>query len=141
MAINEKLCWAVLHRLHGHVATMRQTTVGFPDQEHEVENGASIGKLESELVLKFSKSAIEDSLYFLEKRDYLIVHGYGMMSPRMVYSLTQKALDAIRSGTFTDEEQQAFEESLLDISKPGMAGMKVNLREMWRRAKKYFGID
>ena len=61
------------------------------------------------------------------------------MSPRMAYSLTEKALDTLGSGRFTDEEQQAFREALLDVSKPGMAGMKVNLGEIWRRAKKRFG--
>ncbi len=136
MAIDEKLCWAVLHRLHGHVTTMRQTMVGLLDQEHKIENGVSIGKLESELVLQFSKSAIEDSLYFLEKRDYLLIHGYGMMSPRMAYSLTQKALDTLQADKFTDEEQQAFRDALFDVSKPGWFGMKFNLSELRRRYEK-----
>ncbi|MGB0908759.1 MAG: hypothetical protein ACPGYT_00210, partial [Nitrospirales bacterium] len=99
-------------------------------------NAIGISQLKSELVLHYSKQEIEDSLYFLDFRGYLRTHGLGIASPPMVYSLTQKAIDVLERGAFSEEEEMAFSEALFDLKNPGYFGLKFNVAEFWRRSKK-----
>ena len=72
MAISEKLCWDVLKRIKGNSATFNKGQ----ENSHAIDNAIPSYNLEKELVLHYTKSQIEDSLYFLEKRGYLAKHGY-----------------------------------------------------------------
>jgi DNA-binding PadR family transcriptional regulator len=86
--------------------------------------------------LRHTRQQIEDSLYFLEKRGYLIRHGFPGLT-RVVYQLSDDALKIIETGRFLPEEEQAFQEALLDIRQPGLWGVKFNLGEAWRRVSKW----
>ena len=97
-----------------------------------------VTEIEKILVLTYTRSAIDDSLYFLEKRGYILIEDLDIHNRRHHYSLTESALTALQDGHFSDEEQKAFEDALLDLKTPGMFGVKINLGEMWRRAKKSF---
>lgn len=113
MSVREQVCWIVLESAHNQTINMRQKLQGHDEQVSPVENGVGIGELKKKLVIRYSKNEIEDSLYFLEQRGYLQHHGFGLISPRLAYSLTQKALDTIERGTFEDEEIVAFDQSKL----------------------------
>jgi len=93
-------------------------------------------EIERDLVLRHSKQQIEDSLYFLEKRGYLLKHGFQGLT-RVVYQLSNSALIVLESGSFSEEEQQAFREALLDVRTPGLWGLKFNVGEVWWRLKKW----
>jgi hypothetical protein len=136
MAISEKICWEVLKKAHGKTVTFGWTTPGEKPKNPPTENAIGIGKLKSELVLHHSKQEIEDSLYFLEHRGYLSIHSLGL-GPPMLYSLTQKAIDILERGSFSEEEEHAFSEALFDLNKPGSFGLKFNVGELWRRVKKW----
>ena len=138
MAKSEKVFWHVLTRMQNQSVTMSQTMLDKPPQESHIENASGIGDLEAELVLKFEKSEIEDTLYFLEKRGYLLVHGYGMVSPRMAYSLTDKALGVLESKVLPAEEIEAFDTAILDVSKPGIWGMKLDVKSAWKKSKRKY---
>jgi hypothetical protein len=75
-------------------------------------------------------------MYFLEKRGYLIRHGFQGLT-RVVFQLSESALAVLEKSQFSTEEQQAFREALLDIKQPGLWGMKFNLGEVWRRFNKW----
>ncbi|MEO7862519.1 MAG: hypothetical protein ABIU05_19220 [Nitrospirales bacterium] len=101
-----------------------------------LENALPLFAIERDLVLRHARQQIEDSLYFLEKRGYLIRHGFQGLT-RVVFQLSADALKILDAGRFLPEEQRAFRESLLDIRQPGMWGLKFNLGEVWRRLKKW----
>ena len=86
-------------------------------------------------VLRHSKSEVEDSLYFLEKRGYLIRHGFQGLT-RVAFELSEAALEVLEAKSFSEQEQQAFKEALFDIRKPGWFGLKFNAAELWRRLMK-----
>lgn len=75
-------------------------------------------------------------MYFLEKRGYLIRHGFQGLT-RVVFQLSESAFEVLEKGQFSIEEQHAFREALLDIRQPGLWGMKFNLGEAWRRFNKW----
>ena len=100
-----------------------------------IENAIPLFEIERHLVLRHSKNEIEDSLYFLEKRGYLIRHGFQGLT-RVAFELSGSALEVLESGSFSDDEQEAFREALVDASKPGWFGVKFNLGEAMRRLKK-----
>lgn len=135
MAQNEKVLWDILNQLNGKKMVMVQTIAGQEPKESTVENAFAVGKLKGELVLKYRPEDIEDTIYFMKYRGYLENHGYGLMAPEMVYSLTEKALEVARSQKLPEEEEKAFQESLWDIN-PKIYGMGPNWREGWRRLKK-----
>ena len=135
MAQNEKVLWDVLSRLNGHNVIMEMATKGREPQQSTVENAFPIGKLKGELVLKYRPDDIEDTIYFMEYREYLVKHGYGLFAPEMVYSLTEKAVEVAQSQKLPEEEEEAFQESLWDIN-PKIYGMGPNWREGWRRFRK-----
>ena len=139
MAKSEKVFWYVLERLKDRNVTMSQKLLDKPANESHLEHAAGIGDLESELVLKFEKSEIEDTLYFLEKRGYLMLHGYGLVSPRMAYTLTEKALQILESKQLPKEELEAFDTEILDVSKPSIWGMKLDVKSAWKKGKRKFG--
>jgi hypothetical protein len=87
-------------------------------------------------VLRHGRQQIEDSLYFLEKRGYLIRHGYAGFT-LVAVQLSPSALDVLRKGVFPPDEQRAFQESLVDLKQPGIWGFKINLGEVWRRLQKW----
>lgn len=136
MAKSEKVFWYVLEQLNNRKVTMSQKLLDNPAQESHLEHAAGIDELESELVLKFEKSEIEDTLYFLEKRSYLVVHGYGLMNPRMAYALTKKALEILELKKLPEEEVKAFDTAILDLSKPGIWGMKFDIKSAWKKGKR-----
>ncbi len=98
-----------------------------------------IFELKKDLVLRHLKNEIEDSLYFLENRGYLIRHGFQGLT-RVAFELSESALAVLESGSFSEEEQQAFSEAILDLKKPGVFGLKFNLGEVCRRAIKKFNL-
>ena len=140
MAQNEKVLWDILNRLNGNNWTMATTIVGQEPTESVVENAFAVGTLKGALVLKYRPEDIEDTIYFMKHRGYLEIHGYGLMAPEMVYSLTEKALDVARSQKLPEEEEKAFQESLWDIN-PKFYGMGPNWREVWKRFKKRISKD
>ena len=92
-------------------------------------------EVERRLVLRHTKSQIEDSLYFLQKRGYLIQHGFTGLT-RVVIQLSDPALAVLAAENFSEEEQQAFKEALFDVKQAGWTGMKFNVGELFRRIKK-----
>ena len=95
MSKNETIYWYVLDRMHDNSVTLRRKLAG-KTSETAPEHAISTAALEAELVLKFGKSDIEETLFFLEKRDYIRPHAYGLAAPRMAFALTEKALQIIR---------------------------------------------
>ena len=108
---------------------------GAESSESDLEHAIPLVDLEYQLVLHHTKSQIEDSIYFLQKRRYLVKHGHKGLT-RVAYQLTNRAFGALDSEHFSDEEQDAFREAILDLKKPSWLGMNVNLGEAWRRTKK-----
>jgi hypothetical protein len=104
--------------------------------EPALQNAIPLFEIERDLVLRHKRAQIEDSLYFLEKRGYLIRHGFQGLT-RVVFQLSGDALAVLQKGSFAPEEQQAFREDLLDIKTPGLWGVKFNLGEALRRIKKW----
>jgi hypothetical protein len=135
VAVSEKLCWEVLKRCKGQSVSSKWSK-GDDSDDPPIENALPLVVLERELVLRHGKHQIDDSLYFLEKRGYLIKHGYSGLT-RVAYQLSNAALTVLESGTFSAEEQQAFREFLVDVRQPGLWGMKLNLAEAWRRFTKW----
>ena len=135
MALSESLCWQVLKSCRGQVVSSKWLK-GSDTADPNLENSLPLFVIERDLVLRHARQQIEDSLYFLEKRGYLIRHGFHGLT-RVVYQLSEDALKILESGKFLPEEEQAFRESLLDVRQPGMWGLKFNLGEAWRRLKKW----
>jgi hypothetical protein len=135
MPISEDLCWKVLKRAKGESVLNKWLKGDKSDDESVITNAVPLFVLEKELVLKYVKAEIEDSLYFLEKRGYIIRHGFQGFT-RVVFQLSNSALEALEKGEFTKEEQEAFKEALFDIYTPGWLGMTFNLGELFRRFKK-----
>jgi len=135
MAISEKLCWEVLRMANGQ-SVFSEWLKGEHCQEPPLQNAIPLFVLERELVLRYQKDQIEDSLYFLEKRGYLIRHGFQGLT-RVAFQLSDSALEALKKGSFSPEEQRAFREALVDVRQPGLYGMKINLGEAWRRLRKW----
>ncbi len=137
MAISEKLCWEVLKSCKG-VSVLSTWYKGKGSTDPDLTNALPMFVIERDLVLRHSKQQIEDSLYFLEKRGYLLRHGYQGLT-RVVFQLSDSALAVLESGSFSEEEQQAFREALLDVATPGLWGLKFNVGEAWRRIQKRRG--
>ena len=134
MAILEKLCWEVLDLAYGK-SVSRSHFMGHKIDDPPVQNAMPLAEIESDLVLRYSKDQIEDSLHFLEKRGYLIKYGTSRFSGVVMW-LSDSALEAHKSRKFSEVEQQVFKEALVDYKKPGWLGIKLNLEEICRRAKK-----
>ena len=137
MAISESLCWEVLRSCKG-VSVLDSWFKGSPSTAPDIQNALPLFTLEKDLVLRHTKQQIEDSLYFLEKRGYLLKHGFQGLT-RVVFQLSAAALVVLESGSFSAEEQQAFREALIDARTPGVWGLKFNLGEAWRRLNKWRG--
>jgi len=133
MPVSEKLCWEALRHSESNKVSM--SWFKGKEQDGVIEPAVPLFYLEKELVLRYSKNQIEDGLYFLEKRGYFIKRGFDGLT-RVVYQLSDEGKDLLKKGKFLKEEQQAFSEKLLDISKPGTFGIKFNLGELLRRFKK-----
>lgn len=135
MAITEEVCWKLLRRPIGLLVTY---TIPDANLSEKVENSLKISDMEKELVLNYSKQEIEDSFYFMEKRGYIDVLGFGLHAPRSIYKITDEGLKLAESNKFSNEEQKAFSNALLDVRTPGMFGIKFNAGELWRRLKKWY---
>ena len=136
LTISENLCWEILKAAEGQTVSSTWFK-GHESDEPPLLHSVPQFALERQLVLKNKKGEIEDSLYFLEKRGYLIKHGFQGLT-RVVFQLSDSGIAVLKSGRFTVEEQQAFQETLLDLRQPGMWGMKINIGEIFRRVKKWF---
>ena len=135
MAQKENIIWDILELLFGHNITMSQQQRDQDPVKSRVENAYSIGGLKGELVLRHSPQDIEDTIYFMKNREYLVEHGYGMMGPAMACSLSEKAIKVWKEKLLPAEEQTAFKESLWDIN-PKLYGIGPNWKEMTRRLRK-----
>ena len=135
MPAREPILWDVLDLMRNRntSVSLRITDMQFED---EYENAVSIGALKRILVLTYLPADIEDTLYFLEHRGYLNVHGRGLAAPKMVYSMTSKAIEVHSTKSLPGEERAAFDEALWDL-RPGYAGIGFNLREGWRRLRRW----
>ena len=138
MSISEKLCWEVLNKAKGESVSSTWLK-GEHSNDPPIKNAIPLFVLEKDLVLRHLKGEIEDSLYFLEKRGYLIRHGFQGLT-RMAFELSESALAVLEDGSFSDDEQQAFSEALFDLKKPGAFGLKFNLGEVCRRFIKKFNL-
>lgn len=136
MALSENVCWEVLNIAKGKTAS-HAWLKGSETSEPDFVNAIPMIAIEHNLVLRHKKAEIEDSLYFLQKRGYLIQHGHVGLT-RVVFQLSDIALKALETGHFSKEEEQAFKEDLFDVKQPGWLGMKFNLGELWRRLKKKY---
>ena len=134
MPLSENLCWEVLNKTKGK-SVLIAWLKGNDSEEPAIENAIPLFVLERDLVLHYVKTEIEDSLYFLEKRGYIIRHGFHGLT-RVAYQLSDSAIEVLEKGSFTQEEQEAFKEALFDLKKPGWLGMNFNLGEVIRRFKK-----
>jgi hypothetical protein len=137
MAISEALCWEVLRMIKGQ-STLNKWFKGSDTDEPDFAHALPLFEIERRLVLRHKRSEIEDSLYFLQKRGYLIEHGFSGLT-RVVLQLSPSALAVLEYGNFDAEEQQAFREALFDLKQPGWMGLKFNLGELWRRLRKARG--
>jgi len=75
MALSESLCWHVLQGCRGQVVSSKWF-IGSETADPNLENSLPLFVIERDLVLRHARQQIEDSLYFLEKRGYLIRHGF-----------------------------------------------------------------
>jgi len=125
-----------LRLLHGHSVRSWLETEGQETQDHTINNAYSIGGLKGKLVLKYIPGDIEDTIYFLFNREYLVLHGRGSIAPEQAYSLTEKAIEVFQKKQLPLEEENAFKEALWDL-KPNFYGMGPNLPEVWKRFKKW----
>jgi len=108
MAQNENVLWDMLRLLHGHSATSRFEEKGQDTQEDTINNAYTIGGLKGRLVLKYKPEDIEDTIYFLKNREYLVTHGRGLIAPEQIYSLTEKAIEVFQNKKLPQEEENAF---------------------------------
>ncbi len=112
--LNEDILWEILLLMQGHTASWEVRIVGMTTH-NEIKNGYIVEKLKASLILKFSKSDIEDTVYFMKKRGYLKIHGQGIVFPELAYSMTDKAKSVFDKRVLPPEEREAFKESLLKI--------------------------
>ena len=91
MPQSEDILWDVLKLMRGHTFHW-DVTVGGNTNHSEIENGRAVSYLKSQLILKYFPSDIEDTIYFMKYRNYLMVHGQGMIMPEIAYSMTEKAI-------------------------------------------------
>ncbi len=108
MAASEEICWEALRKAHG-ASVSSDWLKGEGHREPPIKNAIPICVLESDLALSHKKADIEDSLYFLEKRGYLVLHGSRGLT-RTAYSLSDAAIRVLEMGLFPEEEQQALSE-------------------------------
>ena len=53
----------------------------------------------------------------------------------MAYSLSDKAVNVLQCRTLPEDEREAFNERIVEADKPGIYGIRLNLPELWKRAK------
>ena len=130
MAQSEDVLWEILGLMRNHTTGWTSNIVGH-EQHTEIKNGYAVSRLKAVLVLKFLPGDIEDTIYFMKHREYLITHGQGIIMPELVYSLTDKAISVCDSQTLPDDEKEAFKESLWKIE-PKFYGIGPNLKA-WKK--------
>ncbi len=123
--------------MRGHTAGWSFTSLG-ETQNHKLENAYSINQLKTKLVLRYLPSDIEDTFYFMEHRGYLLIHGQGMINPKIAYTMTEKAITVFDQQKLPEDEREAFKESLWNIE-PKFYGVGPNLsawKELIKRWRK-----
>ena len=137
MALNENVFWTVLDLMHNHSDSWTLRILIDPSFESTTtkDHAITVGRLRARLVLQYPRIDIEDTIHFLKTRGYLLTHGHGIAAPEMAYSLSSKAIDILQGRTLSEEEQKAFNKRILEAEKPGMYGIRLNLPELWKRAK------
>jgi len=131
MAQNEDVLWDILKLLHGNKSGWTKEIDGKKTRTN-IENGFAVTSLKGELVLKYLPQDIEDTIYFMKHRSYLMTHGIGaLINPEAVYSLTEKALSVSEEQKLPLEEIKAFEESLWNIE-PKLYGIGPNIKG-WKK--------
>lgn len=108
MAASEDICWEALTKAHGESVSCEWLKAGDTGKPL-IRNAIPIRVLESNLLLHHKRADVEDSLLFLERRGYLVLHGARGLN-RAAYSLSDAAINVLELGLFPDEEQQAFDE-------------------------------
>ena len=107
MAASKEICWEALTKAHGE-SVSADWLPGLRDGE-SIRNAIPINVLEGNLVLHHKKIDVEDSLQFLEKRGYLVLHGSRDIT-RSAYSLSDVAISALEMGSFPERERQALDD-------------------------------
>jgi len=136
LPVLEKICWQVLRRAEKE-SILSSWLKGSDTTDPPLQHAIPLFVLERELVLHHTKAEIEDTIYFLEKRGYLVRHGFQGLT-RVAYQLTPEALAVLASGSFAPEEQSAFQEAILDLKRAELWGLKLNISEAYRRVRKRF---
>ena len=126
MAQNEDTLWEILDLLHGNQSGWT-SDIGGNKQRTDIENGYAVSLLKGRLVLKYLPQDIEDTIYFMKHREYLVTHGQGIIMPEAVYSLTDKAIAIHESKILPEEEQAAFKDALWNIE-PKLYGVGPNIK-------------
>ena len=131
----EKILWDALSLMYKQDVTVTTTYMGEEPKKKVVKNAIGVVDLKGRLVLKYIPADIEDTIYLLKNRDYLITEKTGNGGYDFVYSLTDKAIKVASSQKLPTDEEVAFKEALWDIN-PGIWGVRLNVAEMFRRGKK-----
>ena len=114
MALNEQVFWHVLELMRGRSCSWTIEIQGEPIMPTNTqENAIAVTDLKSQLVLRFSRADIEDTIYFLTSRSYVNIHRQGAIGPDIAYCLSNKAIDVLQNKQLPGEEQRAFEENIL----------------------------
>lgn len=139
MALNEDVLWIVLELMHNRSDTWTLRILTDPDSPFESttteDHSMTVANLKKTLVLQYRPADIDDTVRFLKTRGYLLPHGYGIAAPEMAYSLSPKAINVLDRRTLPYDEQRAFDERILEAEKPEIYGIRLNLPELWKRAK------
>ena len=137
MAQSENILWDILNLMRGQTFHW-DVSVGNNTNHNKVENCRGISYIKSQLVLKYLPPDIEDTIYFMKYRNYLIVHGQGMIMPELAYSMTEKAITVFDEKEIPIDEKEAFKESLWNIE-PKLYGIGPNITAWKKLMKKFKG--
>lgn len=107
MAACEDICWEALAKAHGQ-SVSADWLPELRDGE-SIRNAIPIKVLEGNLVLHHKRVDVVDSLQFLEKRGYLVLHGSRDIA-RSAYSLSDTAISALEMGSFPERERAALDD-------------------------------
>ncbi len=137
MAQNEDALWEILNLMYENMSGWT-SDIGGRKKRTDIENGFGVSPLKGRLVLNFLPQDIEDTLYFMKHRDYLMTHGQGMIMPEAVYSLTDKGISVYRSKSLPEEEKEAFKEALWNLE-PKLYGIGPNLKGWMKKWNQWRG--
>jgi hypothetical protein len=139
--VTEELCQKIVARMYGSSCTATRTF--FPDSATETrtevvhQHSMSRHDLYDELLLQFDIREVDDAISWLKVRGFVAAFGFGLMAPEMGYSLTDKGIRYGESRTMDDEDRQRLSARTITVN-PEAYGVRLNLKEMWWRARRYF---